>query len=115
MRPGLAVALWIATAIRTAVTDASTSASRSWWPVVRRVIGLSLDARPSPASPERVSWLLRARGREQYRSGVPFFGFLAGNLALSVFVAVFIGASFVVLGVVCWIFWRAAKSDQTDG
>lgn len=50
-----------------------------------------------------------------YRSGVPCLGFLAGDLALSLFVAVFIGASFVVLGVVCWIFWRAAKRDQGDG
>jgi hypothetical protein len=46
---------------------------------------------------------------------VPSLGFLAGDLALSLFVAVFIGASFVVLGVVCWIFWRAAKRDQSDG
>jgi hypothetical protein len=34
-----------------------------------------------------------------------------GTLALSIFVAVVIGGSFVVLGVVCWIFWRAAKRD----
>jgi len=32
-------------------------------------------------------------------------------LALSIFVAVVIAGSFVVLGVVCWIFWRAAKRD----
>ena len=37
---------------------------------------------------------------------------LAGSdLALSILVAVFIGASFVALAVVCWIFWRAAKRD----
>ena len=54
-------------------------------------------------------------GSQSYRSGVAFLGFLAGDLALSIFVAVFIGASFVVLGVVCWIFWRAAQRDQGDG
>jgi len=46
---------------------------------------------------------------------VPSLGFLAGNLALSVFVAVVLGGSFVILGVVSWIFWRAAKRDQGDG
>ena len=51
---------------------------------------------------------------EQYRSGVPSLGYLAGDLALSVFVAVFIGASFIILGVVCWIFWRAAKRERGD-
>src|SRR6476646_2038864 len=41
--------------------------------------------------------------RTKYRAGVPFlgFGFLAGDLALSVFVAVVLGGSFVVMGVVC--------------
>ena len=34
-----------------------------------------------------------------------------GDLALSLFVALVIGVSFVILGVVCWIFWRAAKRD----
>jgi len=39
-----------------------------------------------------------------------------GTLALSVFVAVVLGGAFVVLGVLCWIFWRAAKrdGDRTD-
>jgi len=35
-----------------------------------------------------------------------------GTLALSIFVAVVIGGSFVVLGVLCWIFWRAARRDR---
>jgi len=42
-------------------------------------------------------------------------GFVAGDLALSIFVAVVLGGSFVVLGVVCWIFWRAAKRDRAGG
>jgi len=50
----------------------------------------------------------------QYRVPVPPLGVLAGDLALSVFVAVVLGGSFVVLGVVCWIFWRAAKRDRAD-
>ena len=39
---------------------------------------------------------------------------VAGDLALSIGVAVFIGVSFAVLGVVCWIFWRAAHQDDTQ-
>jgi cbb3-type cytochrome oxidase subunit 3 len=35
-----------------------------------------------------------------------------GTLALSIFVAVVIGGSFLLLGVLCWIFWRAAKRDR---
>jgi hypothetical protein len=35
----------------------------------------------------------------------------SGDLALSLFVAVVIGGSFVVLGIICWMFWRAAKRD----
>ena len=45
---------------------------------------------------------------------MPLLGLLAGDLALSVFVAVVLGGSFVVMGVVCWIFWRAAKREKTD-
>lgn len=37
-----------------------------------------------------------------------------GELALSLFVAVVIGGSFVVLAVICWLFWRVAKQDAHD-
>ena len=37
-----------------------------------------------------------------------------GDLALSLFVAVVLGGSFVVLAVICWLFWRAAKHDHDD-
>lgn len=37
-----------------------------------------------------------------------------GEVALSLFVAVVIGGSFVVLAVICWIFWRAAKRDAQE-
>jgi hypothetical protein len=47
-------------------------------------------------------------------TAVPTSSLLAGDLALSVFVAVVLGGSFVLLGVVCWIFWRAAKRDRAD-
>ena len=47
-------------------------------------------------------------------TAVPISRLLAGDLALSVFVAVVLGGSFVVLGVVCWVFWRAAKRDRAD-
>jgi hypothetical protein len=35
----------------------------------------------------------------------------SGDLALSLFVAVVLGGSFVVLGVICCVFWRAARRD----
>jgi hypothetical protein len=38
----------------------------------------------------------------------------SGDLVLSLFVAVVIGGSFVVLGVICWVFWRAAKRDAVE-
>jgi cbb3-type cytochrome oxidase subunit 3 len=34
-----------------------------------------------------------------------------GETALSIFVAVVLGGAFVLLGVVCWVFWRAAKQE----
>jgi hypothetical protein len=37
-----------------------------------------------------------------------------GDLALSLFVAAVLAGSFVLLGVVCWIFWRAAKADRAE-
>jgi len=37
-----------------------------------------------------------------------------GDTALSVFVAIVLGGSFVVLAIVCWVFWRAAKRDSDD-
>jgi cbb3-type cytochrome oxidase subunit 3 len=37
-----------------------------------------------------------------------------GDLALSLFVAVVIGGSFVVLGGICWVFWRAAKREADE-
>jgi hypothetical protein len=37
-----------------------------------------------------------------------------GTLALSIFVAVVLGGSFVVIGGLCWIFWRAAKREQDE-
>jgi len=38
----------------------------------------------------------------------------SGDLALSLFVAIVLGGSFAVLGVICWLFWRAAKRDAHD-
>ena len=37
-----------------------------------------------------------------------------GDTALSVFVAVVLGGAFVLLGGVCWVFWRAARRDAAD-
>jgi hypothetical protein len=34
-----------------------------------------------------------------------------GDTALSAFVAIVLGGAFVLLGVVCWVFWRAAKQE----
>lgn len=38
----------------------------------------------------------------------------SGDLVLSLFVAVVIGGSFVVLGGISWVFWRAAKRDAVE-
>lgn len=38
----------------------------------------------------------------------------SGDLVLSLFMAVVIGGSFAVLGVICWVFWRAAKRDALE-
>ena len=38
----------------------------------------------------------------------------SGDLVLSLLVAAVIGGSFVLLGVICWVFWRAAKRDAAE-
>jgi cbb3-type cytochrome oxidase subunit 3 len=37
-----------------------------------------------------------------------------GAAALDAFIVAFMVISFVVLGVICWIFWKAKKRDDAE-
>ena len=37
-----------------------------------------------------------------------------GAVALDVFIVGMMATSFVVLGVICWIFWKAKKRDDAE-
>ena len=37
-----------------------------------------------------------------------------GAAALDAFIVAFMALSFVVLGVICWIFWKAKKRDDAE-
>jgi heme/copper-type cytochrome/quinol oxidase subunit 2 len=42
-------------------------------------------------------------------------GDVPGNAALmTAIIAIVLAATWIVLGVVCWIFWRAKKRDDAD-
>jgi cbb3-type cytochrome oxidase subunit 3 len=37
-----------------------------------------------------------------------------GSAALDAFIVALMAISFVVLGVICWIFWKAKKRDDAE-
>jgi hypothetical protein len=37
-----------------------------------------------------------------------------GSAALDAFIVALMATSFIVLGVICWIFWKAKKRDDAE-